>query len=350
MAQLTKANAAAFGHQGAQGRMAFYAGGRPDPISLKHCFYMSHTRGYPSEYFSKVGSKHTAAAESEGAAAATPSALNTPTGVTLTPAGFAISLAVNNDAEWRTLEENGATSLALEEIRYGCGIYLMDVATLGMGALFDTVTATDGDTGANLSLDGLLDVAATIRANLDDANLGVSIIIDGKGAEDVNRDIITNAASFLANPVVSKFVGSFSDTEGMLFDPTDGYWLSIDGRSGVFVEPGYGMLIQQGGDRVGCGLISPTEAISKRPIRLAKSQTSARRISPAFAICVDEDPVSASRIGNEDRYEEVLTPSGVIAISQDSDTGNDYGVIRGRGKGTVALVNDNSACECRYIA
>ena len=350
MAQLTKSNAAAYGHQGARGRMAFLAGGRPEPISLRHCFQMDQARGYPSEYFSKIGAVHTASAESEGAAAATPSALNTPTGATLTPAGFLIALAVNNDAEWRSLEENSPMEIAAAEIRYGCGIYMMDDPTVGLGALYDTVTATDGDTGAALTLDGILDVAATIRANLDDANLGVSVIIDGKGAEDVNRDIINNASAFLGNPAVSKFVQSFVDTDGMAFDESDGYWMSPDGRSGVFVEAGYGMLVQQGGDRVGCGMISPTEVIQNRPIRLSSKQTGKRRIAPAFAICTQVDPVSAGRFGNEDRYEEVVTPGGIVVMSYDANIGADFGTVRGRGKADVALVNDNSACECRYLA
>lgn len=351
MASLSKTNAAPYGHQGARGRMAHYAGGRPEPISLKHCFYMDHARGYPSEYFSKVGAKHSAAAESSGASALTPSALNTPTGATLTPAGFIIALAVDNDAEWRSLEDNSPMQLAVEEIKYGCGIYMMDIVTLGLGALFDSPTATDGDPGAALTVDGILDSAATVRANLDDANLGVSVIIDGKGAEDVNRDIITNASTYLANPAISGYVKSFTDKSGMLFDEEDGFWVSLDGRSGVFVEPGYSMLIQQNSDRVGCAIISVTEAVQGRIPRLSKSQTAERRISPAFAICVDEDPISAVRMNmNRDQVDEVLTPSGIVAISYDADAGNDYGIVRGRGKATVALVNDNSACECRYLA
>jgi len=352
MATLTAANAAAFGHQGAhQGLMAFYAGGRPEAKSLRHCLKFTQTRGYPTEYFGKVGAVVTATSESEGAAAATPSALPTPTGVTMTPAGFQISISINNAAQWRANENNDPLEISREEIKYGCGIYMMDDATVGLGALFDTVTASDGDPGATLTVDGLLDSPAAIRSNIDDSNLAITDMIDGKGAEDVNRDILTNASSFLSNPKVSNHVTAIVDGKGMLFDEDDGFWFSPDGRTGVYVEAGYSMLVQQGGDRVGCAFISPTEAVSGRGLRMSKSQTQTRRIAPAFGICYFEDPNAAARIGMGNQIEDIVTEGGVVtSISVDWNTGADLGIIRGRGKADVALLNDNSACELRYLA
>lgn len=349
MAQLTASNAAAFGHQGAHGGMAFYAASRPPPISLRHCEYRAQTRGYPTEYIGKIGAKHTASSESEGAAAATPSALNTPTGTTLTPAGFLISLAVNSQAEWRSLEENSPSAIARMELEYGCGIYLMDDATVGLGALFDTPTATDGDTGAALTLDGVLDSAKTIRSNLDDGRLGVSVIIDAKGADDLTEDIRTSGSGFLSSPGMSNFVAKFVAEDATIQDD-DGFWFTPDGRTGVFVEPGYTMLIQQGGDRVGCAVISPTETVQGKGFTLSDMQTRAdHRISPAFAICVQENPVSAAVASFQD-LKMIDTPSGMIAVTVDANSGVNYLTLRGRGVGTVALINDNSACECRYLA
>ena len=351
MAQLTAANAAAYGHQGAQGSLAFFASSRPQPISLQFAYKMVRERGYPSCYFSKRGAKHSAAAESEGAAAATPSALNTPTGTTLTPAGYLISIGINDHAVNRSLEVNDPIQIAREEIAYGCGIYLMDDATVGMGALYVTATATEGDSGAALTLDGVLDAAMNPRVNLDDANLGIAAIIDGKGAEDLNRDILTNGAAYLSNPAVSKFVQSIADTKGMVFDEDNGFWMSPDGRTAIFVEPGYLMLVQSGGNRIGCAMVPVSETLKGTGVRLSNMQTGARRISPAFAMAVDENPIAAAQLGMApNQVERVMGPSGPIAVAADANTGVPYGVLRGRGRGTVALVNDNSASQLLYVA
>lgn len=350
MAQFTAANAAPFGHQGAMGREAHHSAGRPRPKALKHCFVMVRGQGYPSAYFSKIGARHTAAVESEGVAAATPSALNSPSGVTVTPAGFLLSLAINAQAVNRSLDVNDPTSIAREEIENACGRYLMDDSTVGMGKLFESVTATEGDPGTTLTLQGLLDSNATVRQNLNGASLWVSDIIDGKGAEDVMQDITNNAASYLGNPVVESFVRSFAAEGAGAFDPDDGYWMSPDSRSGIFVEDGYSMLSQAGTDRIGCAIISHTPAIVGRARNLGGMQNgTGRNISPAFALAIDEDPVAGAREGMI-KVEMVDTESGPIAISTDANVGPNYVTYRGRGISSVALVNDNSACQIPYLA
>lgn len=351
MAQLTASNAAPYGNSGAYGRLALYAAGRPQPISLRHAYLMVRERGGSGEYYAKVGAKHTASAESEGAAAATPSALNTPTGQELNPAGFLISLAINSAAFTRTLEENDPGEIAKDEIAYGCGIYLMDDGTVGMGALYDTVTASGGNTGAKLTVGGALGCGSTIRQNMDDANLVISHIVDGKGADDLAEDLRDNASAHLGNPNLTNYIAKAVAQDAQVFDEDDGFWFALTAKDLVYVEGGFGMLIQQGGDRVGCAMISDTKAIVDRAQVLPKMQdpNTRRRISPAFAMCVEEDPIRGLRDATI-RVEDLDTPSGPVVITTDADIGNRYIAYRGRGMGSVELVNDNGACEERYLA
>lgn len=352
MAQLTATNNAPAGHQGAEGRLAFYSTGMPKPISLGHCFMMVRGRGYPSCYFAKLGALPIAAAESEGAAAVTPTALSTPTGVTLTPAKYLISLAINSEAHWRALEVNDPLEIARKFAGYAAGHYLMSDNTVGLSEVFGTVSATGGNTGAAATLDGVLDAAETVRQNLDDANLVVSVIIDGKGQRDLQTDIYTNASAVFGNPTIANTIKSvMSDAGSMQADEDDGYWFAIDGKTPVFVEPGYSMLDQSGGDRVGVACISPTDKIrGKAGIRISSAmQGGDREISPAFAMAVDEFPASATfRTAKNAEYAD--SPSGPLAMMERDYAGADFWTLDTRGAGDVALANDNSACQMLYLA
>lgn len=352
MAQLTAANAAAFGHQGAEGRMAFYSTAMPTPISLNHCFYMVRGRGFPSCYYPVTGAIHAAAAESEGAAAATPSALNTPSGTTLTPAKYLISLAVNSEAHWRSLEVNDPLELAKEFAVYGCSVYLMKDDTVGLSEVFSAVTATGGNPGAALTFDGVFDSCEDVRANLNDANLVVSAIIDGKGQNDLQNDMLTNASAIFGNPSIAAVTANILSNSGaMQADVESGFWFAIDGKTPIFVEGGYDMLDRPAADRIGVACISPTNVIKGLAGVSIKSkmQQGARQISPAFAIAVDEQPASASVLQTAKPPEYFMTAAGPIVAQERAYTGADFWTIDCRGRGDVALVNDNSASQIPYL-
>lgn len=351
MAQLTAANAAAFGHQGAEGRLAFYSTAMPTPISLAHCFYMERGRGFPSCYYPVTGALPAAAADSEGASAVTPSALSTPTGTTLTPAKYIISLAINSEAQQRSLEENDPLEIAREFAVYGCSHFLMTDNTVGLSEVFGTVSATGGNTGAQLTLDGVLSSAENVRANLNDANLVVSAIIDGKGQRDLQTDMYTGLSSAFANPVTGRIIEAMlAAPESMQADADDGYWFSPDGKTGIFVEAGYAMLDQAGGDRVGVCCISPTDVVRKPGLTFAsRMQGGAREISPAFALAVEPEPAVASfRTAKNAEY--VDSVAGPLALMERDYVGPDFWTLDVRGSGDVALVNDNSASQLLYLA
>lgn len=353
MAQLTASNAAAFGHQGAQGGLAFYSAGMAKPISLGHCFYMVRGRGWPSCYFPVTGSLPSAAAESEGAAAATPSALSTPSGTTLTPAKYLISIGINDEAQHRALAENDPVQLAKEFAAYGCSVYLMKDDTVGLSEVFGTVTASGGNSGARLTVDGTFDCAEDVRANLDDANLVVSCIFDGKGQRDIQYDLNTNASAVLSNPAVQSVVKAvLADPNAQQASIDTGFWFAPDGKTPYFVEAGYSMLDQSGGNRIGTCCISPTPVIQNLPgvTITSKMQQGARQISPAYAIAVDEDLISASRMTTAKPPEIVPTVAGPIALMERAYTGGAFYVLDARGSGDVALVNDNSASKLLYLA
>ena len=353
MAQLTAANAAAFGHQGAQGGLAFYSTAMPTPISLKHCFLMVRGRGFPSCYFPVTGSLPSAAAESEGAAAATPSALSTPSGTTLSPAKYLISLAINSEAQHRALEINDPIELAKTFATYGCSVHLMKDNTVGLSEVFGTVTATGGNTGAVLTLDGVLDNTENVRANLNDANLVVSTIIDGKGQRDIQDDMLSNASAIFANPAIAAATRAvMANPQAQQADIDSGFWFAIDGKNPIFVEAGYDMLDQSGGNRIGVSCISPTPVIQGLPgvTITSRMQSGTRQIAPAFALAVDENMLAASARTAVNPPEIVLTASGPIALVERAYTGGDFYVLDARGSGDVALVNDNAASQCLYLA
>jgi hypothetical protein len=353
MSQLTAANAAAFGNQGAQGGLAFYSIGMAKPISLNHCVYRVRGRGWPSCYIPIIGSLPSAAAESEGAAAATPSALSTPTGTTLTPAKYLISLAINSEAQHRALPENDPIKLAREFAAYGCSVYLMKDNTVGLSEVFSTVTATGGNPGARLTLDGIFGSAEDVRSNLNDANLVVSAIIDGKGQSDIRYDLQTSASSVFGNPAVQSVVKAvLADPNAQQANIDTGYWFSPDGKTPIFVESGYDMLDQVGGDRIGVCCISPTSVIQGLPgVTISSAmQQGPRQIAPAFAIAVDEDLVSASGRTANKPPEIVMTAAGPIALLERSYTGADFYTVDARGAGSVALMHDNSASQLPYLA
>lgn len=354
MSQLTASNAAASGHQGAQGSMAFYSVAQPAPISLAHCFPMIRGRGFPSCYFALTGALATAAAESEGAAAATPSALSTPTGTTIAPAKFLVSLAINREAFWRALQENDPGDIAIEFATYGCAVYLMNDSTVGLGKKFTTVTATGGNTGATKTLEGALSAAETVRVNCNDANLVVSDIMDGKGQRNLQTDMSTNASAVYSNPAIANVIKQvLSDPKAMQADPDNGFWFTPDGKTALFVEPGYSSLNQVSGDRVGCALISPTKVLKGLPglTFASRMQGGAREISPAFAIAVDP-PAAYDPLVDTSPVKALIapTPSGPVALMVRAYSGVDYRVYDARGMGAVALVHDNSACQDLYLA
>lgn len=342
--------------RGTQPVAVYHSSGRPRPIIDYLVACQPVVIGTTAAKTALLGAALTVATGAEGDAAVTPQALSSITSVTLTPGSIQAATALTTEA-LNAVDSDlvDLKQLSLDELEYPYRTYCSYDSSVGITkALFATLTASVGTSGADLAPAVLITAAETVWANIG-CEVDLVAVLSIHQYADLERYVLTTAASKWVPSSDNVFMQTIFEVNGG-DDLSRAYRGSL-GRIHILVDPNPSGLKTVSGDHVGAvfvpalmglnGVGLPGE-IAARYNQMTREMPGGISIAPAFAMAFREDPARAPRemgaVANP--FPPVTLPSGaVVEFMPRAFVGPNLGTVDGFAQVATALLNDNSGCK-----